>query len=218
MARPLSEAGRRGGVGPIVVPPFTPSPSPLPNSIDFSPARSTASSRGRRRRRQRRRQGRRAAGGDDDDGDTDINANSCYRRRQRRQELLRELQRLQQDDIERSRGRQIAGVVNITGYNFVSNHRKSKTGGGVGIYLQNGLECKLLEECKFSDPHVIESLFFEIIVPHGKISLLVACTDHQIKKTAMFIDKFNNIVSIISKDNKHCYVMGDFNLDLLQVT
>ena len=30
--------------------------------------------------------------------------------------------------------------VNIRGYNFVSNHRKSKTGGGVGIYLQNGLE------------------------------------------------------------------------------
>lgn len=26
-----------------------------------------------------------------------------------------------------------AELVNITGYNFVSNHRKSKTGGGVGI-------------------------------------------------------------------------------------
>ena len=51
--------------------------------------------------------------------------------------------------------------VNIRGYNFVSNHRKSKTGGGVGIYLQNGLEYKLLEECKFSDPDVIESLFLE---------------------------------------------------------
>ena len=163
-----------------------------------------------------------AAGGggddDDDDGDTDINANSCYRRRQRRQELLRELQRLQQDNIERSRGRQIAGVVNITGYNFVSNHRKSKTGGGVGIYLQNGLECKLLEECKFSDPHVIESLFFEIIVPRGK-NITVGCVYRPPNQnTAMFIDKFNNIVSIISKDNKHCYVMGDFNLDLLQVT
>ena len=24
----------------------------------------------------------------------------------------------------------------ITGYNFVYSHRKSKTGGGVGIYLQ----------------------------------------------------------------------------------
>ena len=29
----------------------------------------------------------------------------------------------------------------------------------------------------------------------------------------MFIEKFNNILSLISKD-KHCYVMGDFNLYL----
>ena len=73
-----------------------------------------------------------------------------------------------------------AELVNITGYNFVSNRCKSKTGGGVGIYLQNGVEYKLLGECKFSDPDVIESLFLEIMVSHGKI-LLVACTDHQIK-------------------------------------
>ena len=52
-----------------------------------------------------------------------------------------------------------ADLANITGYNFVSNHRKSKTGGGVGIYLQNDLEYKLPTECKFSDPDVIESLF-----------------------------------------------------------
>ena len=31
MARPLREAGRRGGVGPIVVPPYTP-PSSIPSS------------------------------------------------------------------------------------------------------------------------------------------------------------------------------------------
>ena len=103
---------------------------PLPSSIDFSQARSTISSRGRRRQRRQRRQGpgrssapaglgrgrgwrAAAAGGgddDDDDDDTDISANSSYRRRQRQQELLRELQRLQQDNVERSRGRQIAGV------------------------------------------------------------------------------------------------------------
>ena len=32
----------------------------------------------------------------------------------------------------------------------------------------------------------------------------------------LFLDKFNDILSRISKDNKQCYVMGDFNLDLLQ--
>lgn len=126
MARPLREAGRRGGVGPIVVPPYTP-PSPRASSLDFSSPRSSPSSRRRRGRGRggrrpgptgpgRRRAGATAGGGGgggggggSSSGDTSNNS-SGYRRNQRRQELLRELQRLQQNNIQRSRGRQIAGV------------------------------------------------------------------------------------------------------------
>ena len=109
-----------------------------------------------------------------------------------------------------------AELVNITGYNFVSNHRKSKKGGVVGIYLKNGLEYKLLEEYKFSDRDVLESLFLEVIVPHGK-NIIVDCIYRPPNQyTAMFIDNFDNIFSLISTDKKHCYVMRDFNLDLLR--
>ena len=79
-----------------------------------------------------------------------------------------------------------AELVNITGYNFVSNHRKSKTGGGRGIYLLNDLQYKLLNECKLSDPKAIESLLVEITVPHGKTSLLDLCIDRQIKTRPCF--------------------------------
>ena len=79
-----------------------------------------------------------------------------------------------------------AELVNITGYNFVSNHRKSKTGGGVGIYLQNDLHYKLPNECKLSDRETIESLFVEITVPHGKKSFLDLCIDRQIKTRPCF--------------------------------
>jgi len=65
-------------------------------------------------------------------------------------------------------------LVNIAGYNFVSNHRKSKIGGEVGIYLQNDIQYKILKECKFTDPEVIEFLFVEIIVPQGK-NIIVGC-------------------------------------------
>ena len=107
-------------------------------------------------------------------------------------------------------------LVSITGYNFVSNHRKSKTGGGVGIYLQNDIEYKIIKECKFSDPEVIESIFVEIIVPQGK-NIIVGCVYRlPNQNTSLFLEKFNDILAIITKDNKHCYVMGDFNLDLLQ--
>ena len=132
MARPLREAGRRGGVGPIVIPPYT-LPSLIPSSLEFSSPRSSSSSRRRRGQGWGRGRGRRppswtspglgrqqraggaggGSGGDDDgdDGGGNTSKNSSgYRRNQRGRELLREIQRLQQDNIEKSRGRQIAGV------------------------------------------------------------------------------------------------------------
>jgi len=107
-------------------------------------------------------------------------------------------------------------LVNITGYSFISNHSKSKTGGGVGIYLHNDLRYKILNEYKLSDPEVIESLFVEITVSHGK-NIIVGCVYRPPNQnTALLQDKLYDSLSYISKDNKQCYVMGDFNLDLLQ--
>ena len=107
-------------------------------------------------------------------------------------------------------------LVNITGYNFVSNHRKSKSGGVVGIYLQNDLDYKLRPECNFSNPELIESLFVEITVPQGKNIIVGSVYRPPNYNVASFLDKFNDILSNISKDNNQCYLMGDFNLDLLQ--
>ena len=56
----------------------------------------------------------------------------------------------------------------------------------------------------------------EITVPHGKNIIVGFVYRPPNQNTALFLDKFNDILSRISKDNKQCYVMGDFNLDLLQ--
>ena len=90
-------------------------------------------------------------------------------------------------------------LVNITGYNFVSNHRKSKIGGGVGIYLQNDIQYKILKECIFSDPQAIESNFVEITVPQGK-NIIVGCVYRPPNQnTALFLDKFNDISQLSLK-------------------
>ena len=58
---------------------------------------------------------------------------------------------------------------------------------------KTALNKKLLEECKFSDPDVIESLFLENIVPHGK-NIVVGCVYRPPNQNiAMFSDKFSNI-------------------------
>ncbi|KAK2549008.1 hypothetical protein P5673_030635 [Acropora cervicornis] len=84
-----------------------------------------------------------------------------------------------------------------------------------GFYLHDDLHYKLLNECKLSDPEVIEFLFMEITVPHGKN--IVGCVYRPLNQnTALFLDKLNDVLSYITKNNKQCYIMGDFNLDLLQ--
>lgn len=99
-------------------------------------------------------------------------------------------------------------LVNITRYSFISNHRKSKTGGRVGFYLHHDAQYKLLNKCKLSDPEVIESLFVEITVPHGK-NIIAGCVYRPPNQdTALFLDKLNDALSYISKNNKQCYAMG----------
>ncbi len=69
-------------------------------------------------------------------------------------------------------------LVNLPGYNFISNQRLNKTGGGVGLYLSDHFQYKLIHDCIISDPEIIESLFVEIpITLMGRTSLLGLYTD-----------------------------------------
>ena len=107
-------------------------------------------------------------------------------------------------------------LVNMPGYSFVSNHRKSKIGGGTGLDLENNLQYKICSECTYSNPDVIESLFVEINVPHGKNIVVGVIYRPPNQNTAAFIDELNDILINITRGNKLCYIMGDFNLDLLR--
>ena len=48
------------------------------------------------------------------------------------------------------------------GYNFVSNHRTNKIGGGVGLFMDQNFSYKIVPEFNVSDPNIIKSLFVEI--------------------------------------------------------
>ena len=83
------------------------------------------------------------------------------------------------------------------------------------LIYKTALNTNFSKNANFLDPDVIESLFLKILVPHIK-NFIVGCVYRPPnQKTTMFIEKFNNILSLISKD-KHCYVMGDFNLYFVQ--
>ena len=105
--------------------------------------------------------------------------------------------------------------VHIPGYNFHSNHCIGKTGGGTGLYLLNSLEYKIRSDCNFSDSDTIESIFAEISNPHGKNIIVGSVYRPPNQNYMSFIDKFCEILSLTSINNKLCYIAGDYNLDFL---
>ncbi|CAH3027908.1 unnamed protein product, partial [Porites evermanni] len=81
-----------------------------------------------------------------------------------------------------------AHSVDINGFKFLHKYRQNRTGGGVGLYISNDLEFKLREDLSLHNVDTVESLFIELIRPREK-----------------------NIIV----ENKICFLMGDFNINLI---
>ena len=62
---------------------------------------------------------------------------------------------------------------------------------------------------------ILLSLFVEIFIPRHKNMVIGVIYRPRSENTLEFKEKVNEIISVVTKGNKHCYVTGDFNLDLL---
>jgi hypothetical protein len=107
-------------------------------------------------------------------------------------------------------------TVDIDGYNFVHSHRNDRSGGGLGLYLSLELEYKLRKDLSFPKQSCVESLFIEILTNAKGKNIIVGIIYRPPKQNVHeFINSLNTLMGIISKENKICYLMGDFNLNLL---
>lgn len=108
-------------------------------------------------------------------------------------------------------------LVDIEGYSFTHNYRTNKTGGGVGLYLSNDLNFKIRADLHFGDQNTesAESLFIEIINPHGKNIIVGVIYRPPGGNPNIFVNDFNELAEKIARENKLNYVMGDFNINLM---
>ena len=89
----------------------------------------------------------------------------------------------------------------LRGYSIVENHRESRVGGGVSVYCSD-----------------IESVFVEIVKDQIGSSKNVANgtiykpPDHDIDN---FNLEINKILDKLHKENKTFYIMGDYDINLL---
>lgn len=106
-------------------------------------------------------------------------------------------------------------LYNIPGYTFLSSSRQHKHGGSVGLFIKSDYHYKLRLDLQCSDNKLYESIFAEIIQPNAK-NIIVGCI---YKPPDVSVTEFNNSInhtlSTISFENKLSYLMGDFNINIL---
>ena len=110
----------------------------------------------------------------------------------------------------------------IDGYHeILSNTRDDLDDGhgGVALYINENKPYHLRDDLTVFIPHVLESLFVEVQI-NSKKSIIIGVIYRPNTQPRADLDEFTDniytITSKISTENKHAYIMGDFNIDLLK--
>ena len=106
-------------------------------------------------------------------------------------------------------------LFNIHGYHFISNSREHKLGGGGGLYIQSDMSFKPRIDLQSSGNSLYESFFVEILHPYGK-NIIVGCLYRPPDASLNYFNRsVEDILTAISFENKLSYIMGDFNISIL---
>ena len=113
----------------------------------------------------------------------------------------------------------IKNIYNLDNYNLVSNCRKRKRDGGVALYLDKALQFRVRKKLNIISD-ALESIFIEIdkSVMQTKENVIIG-TIYRPPNTDMdeFLEQMTIILESVRKEKKICYIMGDFNINLLNI-
>ena len=104
-------------------------------------------------------------------------------------------------------------------YQMVDDYRKSQKGGGIAFYIHNSIVFKERNDLDVFNDN-IESKFIEIDKSNfGTAKHILAGVIYRPPNTDLseFNSIIGNITTRMSKENKECYLLGDWNINLLNV-
>ena len=107
-------------------------------------------------------------------------------------------------------------LLDINGFSFFHKHRSSRIGGGVGLYLSENFDSRIRDDLCFENDAIPELLFLEIDNSIGKNIIIGVIYRPPNQDVASFLSSYNKLLSKITKENKICDIMGDFNLNMLR--
>ena len=105
-------------------------------------------------------------------------------------------------------------MYNIENYSLVQICRPDKTGGGVAIYVKNGINYAIRNDLSFCSPE-LEVIFIEVKGLKNKSNVFGCVYRPPNTNVSSFNDKLNTCLCVLEKEKKDIYLMGDYNIDLL---
>ena len=104
--------------------------------------------------------------------------------------------------------------INLNNYSFETTPTES-TAGGTMLYVSNRLSYKPRTDLNMYKKNELESIFIEII-NSKKSNIVVGCVyKHPNMDVSDFNSLINQLLDKISKEQKQIFLLGDFNINLL---
>jgi hypothetical protein len=107
----------------------------------------------------------------------------------------------------------------ISGYSHIGQCRNGRPGGGVSFYIRDPMTYRIIPELSYNESH-LECIFIEIpksetgLLKDTVIGMIYRPPNQDILK---FIDSMTEILQFLRQENKVLYLMGDFNINLLDI-
>lgn len=103
---------------------------------------------------------------------------------------------------------------NLNKYTLITCNRESRQGGGVALYIKDDLTYKIRDDLGLNEDNICQSLFTEVNIDNRKviIGVIYRPPNSDMEK---FNDYIDQTLTCISKSKSIAYIMGDFNINLL---
>ena len=105
-------------------------------------------------------------------------------------------------------------LISLPNYNFICEGRKDRMGGGVGLYILNNTDYRFRTDLN-ANLTFMESIFIEIISKNKKNTSIGVIYRPPNQNLNVFLNEFNHLMHKVNRENKNCYLLSDFNINLL---
>ena len=108
-------------------------------------------------------------------------------------------------------------LYSLNGYHFIGKHRVNRGGGGVAVCLKDHMAFSERNDISIFDDE-LESVFIEIDKSQwytDKFVIVGVIYRPPNRDINTFNDKLGRIMDQIKSENKLCYLLGDYNINLL---